>query len=76
MCFLSSYEHLKFDLDRVQISMPKWGKWLILIYFFEKRSEIVNGGGLSSKIKQRQLGNQRHSDWLRLALLDFRVTYI
>ena len=23
MCFLSSYEHLKFDLDRVQINMLK-----------------------------------------------------
>ena len=42
MCFLSRYEHLKFDLDRIQINMLKQGKWLILVYFFEKKSEIVN----------------------------------
>ena len=41
MLFLS-YKHLKFNLDRVQINMVKLGKWLILVYFFEKRSEIVN----------------------------------
>ena len=42
MCFLSSYKHLKFELNRVQINMHIYGKWLILLYFFEKRSEIVN----------------------------------
>ena len=42
MCFLSSYKHLNFDLNRVQINMHIYGKWLILLYFFEKRSEIVN----------------------------------
>ena len=42
ICFLSSYEQLKFDLDRIQINMLKSRKCLILLYFFEKRSEIVN----------------------------------
>ena len=42
MYFLWSYEHLKFDLRRVQISMLKKGKWLILVYFFKKIGEIVN----------------------------------
>ena len=40
-CFLSSYEHLKFDLDRVQINMALLGKWLILVCFCQKLSEIV-----------------------------------
>ena len=42
MCFLSSYDQLKFDLNRYQINMLKKGKWLILVYFLQNMSEIIN----------------------------------
>ena len=47
MCFLSSYEHLKLNLKRIQINILKYGKWLILVYLFQKMSEIANSFSLN-----------------------------
>ena len=36
------YEHLKFDLDRIQINKLKLGKWLKFVNCFQKTSKTVN----------------------------------